>query len=194
MKKRRASIKRKTSETSITLGLDLNGSGRYNIWTGDDFFDHMLSQLAKHGGLNIELKAKGDAVPDFHHLVEDVGLVLGDAFKKALKDKKGINRYGFGSAPMDDSLVDVSVDFCGRPYLVFDLALDKKKIGIFDEDLTEEFFKAFTMTSGATLHLHKTCGKNPHHTIESAFKSFGRAVKEAVKITGRDIPSTKGSL
>ncbi len=194
MKTRRATIKRKTFETSITLGLDLNGKGAFSIRTGDEFFDHMLSQLAKHGSLNITLKAKGDAVPDFHHLVEDVGLVLGDAFKKALDDKRGINRYGFGSAPMDDSLVAVSVDFCGRPYLVFDLALEKKKVGVFDEDLAEEFFKAFTMTSGATLHLHKVCGKNPHHSLESAFKSFGRAVKEAVKITGRDIPSTKGKL
>ena len=194
MKTRKAKIKRKTKETDIVISLKLNGKGDYDVKTGDEFFDHMLSQLAKHGNLDLSIRAKGDDIPDAHHLVEDVGIVLGDAFKKALDDKKGINRYGFGSAPMDESLVSVSVDFSGRPFLVYDASLEKKKIGLFDEDLTEEFFKAFTMASGATLHIHKVCGKNPHHVLESAFKSFGRAVKEAIAVTGKTIPSTKGSL
>ena len=177
MKTRKAKIKRKTRETDIVISLKLNGKGDYDVKTGDEFFDHMLSQLAKHGNLDLAIRAKGDDIPDAHHLVEDVGIVLGD-----------------GSAPMDESLVSVSVDFSGRPFLVYDASLEKKKIGLFDEDLTEEFFKAFTMSSGATLHIHKVCGKNPHHVLESAFKSFGRAVKEAIAVTGKTIPSTKGSL
>ncbi|MEI7905094.1 MAG: imidazoleglycerol-phosphate dehydratase HisB [Candidatus Firestonebacteria bacterium] len=194
MKTRKANIKRKTKETEILINLKLNSLGDYDIKTGDEFFDHMLSQLAKHGNLDLAVRAKGDDIPDAHHLVEDVGIVLGDAFKKALDDKKGINRYGFGSAPMDDALVAVSVDFAGRPFLVYNSILEKKRIGYFDDDLAEEFFKAFTMSSGATLHLHKICGKNPHHILESAFKSFGRAIREAVTVTGKTIPSTKGSL
>lgn len=194
MKNRQAVIKRTTKETDISLKLNLDGKGEYKIRTGIDFFDHMLTHIAKHGSFDLEIKAKGDNIPDKHHIVEDVGIVLGEAFKKALSDKKGINRYGFACAPMDDALVNVSLDFSGRPYLMFDLFLNKKKVGDFDEDLVDEFFRAFVNNSGTTLHIHKTCGKNPHHIVESAFKSFGIALRDAVRISNRGIPSTKGVL
>jgi imidazoleglycerol-phosphate dehydratase len=192
--KRISNRKRLTKETKIQITIDLDGTGLYNIDTGVVFFDHMLSHISKHGSIDISVNAKGDNIPDAHHLVEDVGIVLGEAVKNALKDKKGINRYGFSSCPMDESMVSVSMDLSGRPFLVFNLPLNKKNIGGFDEELAEEFFRAFSGSSGVTLHIHKICGKNTHHLIESAFKSFGRALKEAVKITGRGIPSTKGSL
>jgi len=194
MKKRIKKYKRVTKETNISLDLCLDGEGKYEIDTGIVFFDHMLTHIAKHGGLNLYLKATGDKIPDYHHLIEDVGIALGESFQEALADKKGINRYGFASCPMDESQVSVSLDFSGRPFLVYELPLNKKKIGDIDEDTVEEFFKAFAGSAAATVHLHTVCGKNPHHLVESAFKSFGRALKEAVKHGTKGIPSTKGVL
>ncbi|OGF46507.1 MAG: imidazoleglycerol-phosphate dehydratase [Candidatus Firestonebacteria bacterium RIFOXYA2_FULL_40_8] len=193
-KKRTKKYKRVTKETNISLDLCLDGEGKYTIDTGIVFFDHMLTHIAKHGGFNLTLKASGDKIPDFHHLIEDVGIALGESFNEALADKKGINRYGFASCPMDESQVSVSLDFSGRPYLVYDLPLNKKKVGDIDEDTVEEFFKAFAGSAAATVHIHTVCGKNPHHLVESAFKSFGRALKEAVKHGTKGIPSTKGVL
>lgn len=194
MKKRQVENKRVTKETNIYIKLNLDGAGKYSIRTGMDFFDHMLTHIAKHGSFDLEIKAKGDKIPDKHHIVEDVGIVLGESFKKALGDKKGINRYGFAGAPMDDALVNVALDFSGRPYIVFNLPLDKKKIGDFDEDLVEEFLRAFANNSGTTLNIQKVCGKNPHHLVESTFKSLGIALRDAVRISNKGIPSTKGVL
>jgi imidazoleglycerol-phosphate dehydratase len=194
MKNRVKKYKRVTKETSVSLELCLDGEGKYKINTGIVFFDHMLTHIAKHGGFNLMLKAVGDNIPDYHHLIEDVGIALGESFKEALNDKKGINRYGFSSCPMDEAQVSVSLDFSGRPYLVYDLPLNKKKVGDIDEDTIEEFFKAFAGSASATLHVHTVCGKNPHHLVESTFKSFGRALKEAVKRGTKGIPSTKGVL
>jgi imidazoleglycerol-phosphate dehydratase len=195
MKKyRKVKSKRVTKETNVLVNLNLNGEGFYRINTGIDFFDHLLSQVAKHGALDLEIKAKGDKIPDLHHIVEDVGIVFGESLRTGLSDKRGIKRFGFASVPMDESLVNVSIDISGRPYLVFDFSLNNKKVGKFDEDLVEEFFKAVVNNSSITLHIHKICGKNPHHLIESTFKSFGVALKDAVKIVNNKIPSTKGSL
>ncbi|MFH1825155.1 MAG: imidazoleglycerol-phosphate dehydratase HisB [Candidatus Firestonebacteria bacterium] len=193
-KNRKIKNKRITKETNVSINLNLDGRGTYKIKTGIDFFDHILSQVAKHGALDLEIKAKGDKMPDLHHMVEDVGIVFGESLKKALSNKTGIKRFGFASATMDESLVNVSLDLSGRSYLVFDLPLNKKKVGNFDEDLIEEFFRAFVNSSSITLHIHKVCGKNPHHLIESTFKSFGVALKDAVMIINKKIPSTKGSL
>ncbi|MCX5776100.1 MAG: imidazoleglycerol-phosphate dehydratase HisB [Candidatus Firestonebacteria bacterium] len=194
MKNRVKKYKRVTKETSVSLELCLDGEGKYKINTGIVFFDHMLTHIAKHGGFNLALEAVGDNIPDYHHLIEDVGIALGESFKEALNDKKCINRYGFSSCPMDEAQVSVSLDFSGRPYLVYDLPLNKKKVGDIDEDTIEEFFKAFAGSASATLHVHTVCGKNPHHLVESTFKSFGRALKEAVKRGTKGIPSTKGVL
>lgn len=192
---RKALIKRETKETKICIVLNIDGNGRYNISTGIKFFDHMLTHIAKHGSFDLEIKAKGDNIPDKHHIVEDVGIVLGEAFKKALSYKKGINRYGTASVPMDESLVNVSLDISGRPFLSFtDVVSAKKKTGDFDNVLAEEFFRAFVNNSGTTLHIRPVIYKNPHHLLEAMFKSFGVALKEAVKITGKGIPSTKGKL
>ncbi len=194
MKKRIKNYKRVTKETNIELELCLDGAGIYKIDTGVVFFDHMLTHIAKHGGFNLNLKAKGDGIPDLHHLIEDVGIALGEAFNGALGDKNNINRYGFASCPMDEAQVSVSLDFSGRPFLVYALPLNRKKVGAIDEETVEEFFKAFAGSAAATLHIHTICGKNPHHIVESAFKSFGRALKEAVKFGTKGIPSTKGIL
>lgn len=193
-KNRRIKNKRVTKETNISINLNLDGKGSYKIKTGIDFFDHILSQVAKHGVLDLEIIAKGDKIPDLHHIVEDVGIVFGESLKRALSDKIGIKRFGFASVPMDESLVNVSLDISGRPYLAFNLPLNKKKVGNFDEDLIEEFFRAVVNSSSITLHIHKICGKNPHHLIESTCKSFGVALKDAVIIVNKKIPSTKGSL
>ncbi len=194
MKKRIKKYKRVTKETNIELALCLDGAGKYKINTGLVFFDHMLTHIAKHGGFDLELKAKGDDIPDMHHLVEDIGIALGESFKAALADKKGLNRYGYASCPMDESQAAVSLDFSGRPFLVYNLPLNRKKVGAIDEDTIEEFFKAFAGSSAATVHIHLVCGKNPHHIVESTFKSFGRALKDAVKLGTGGIPSTKGVL
>lgn len=194
--KREAEVKRKTKETDIKVSLKLNGTGEYKINTTIPFLDHMLSQIAKHGLFDIEIEAKGDTEVDYHHTVEDVGIVLGDAFKKALGEKEGIKRYGHAVIPLNEALSSVAIDISGRPYIVYNVNLPKEKVGEFDAELTEEFFRAFANSSGMSLHINVMHGNNLHHIIESIFKSAAKALKEATAIDERvkGIPSTKGRL
>jgi imidazoleglycerol-phosphate dehydratase len=194
---RRAKVARKTKETDINLELNLDGTGIYRISTSIPFFDHMLSLMCKHALLDMKLKAKGDIEIDFHHTVEDIGIVLGTALKKALNTMKGISRYGAATVPMDESLASVALDISGRPHLVYKVAFSKKsKMKVFDPDLLEDFFQAFISHAGVTLHINVQYGRNAHHIIESVFKAFGKALQQAVTINPRimDIPSTKGRL
>ena len=193
---RKATIERKTAETDILLELDLDGSVNGYVQTPVPFFSHMLDQVARHGFFDIKLKAQGDVEIDDHHTVEDVGIVLGLAFREALGDKSGIRRYGAKTIPMDEALASVAVDFCGRPCLIFDVDLPKNKVGSFDTELVKEFFTAFVNNAGATLHIHLICGENIHHVIEAVFKAFARTLDEAVSIDPRirGVLSTKGKL
>ncbi len=193
---RRAEVSRKTKETEIVLKIDLDGSGRHSIDTGIPFFDHMLSLLSYHSNVDLVLRAKGDIGVDAHHTVEDVGICLGQAIRKALGEAKGIQRYGMALIPMDETLVSVAVDFSMRPILVFHMKLRRARIGTFDLELVEEFFKAFSNHSKTTLHINLLYGKNSHHMVEAVFKGTGRALKEAVTIDERSlrVPSTKGVL
>jgi len=195
-KHRKAEVQRKTKETAVVLKLDLDGKGEHSILTGIPFFDHMLSLLAYHSRLDLSLKAKGDIAVDAHHTVEDVGICLGDGIKKALGDAKGIRRYGMAMIPMDETLVSVALDFSMRPWLVFQVNLRKSKIGTFDTELVEEFFKALCSHARMTLHINLLYGKNSHHMVEAVFKGFGRALREAVSLDPRSsrVPSTKGVL
>ena len=190
-------INRKTAETDISLKLNLDGSGNSNIDTGCGFLDHMLTLFAKHGRFDLEVKCVGDTNVDDHHTVEDIGIALGQAFKEALGDKKGVTRYGYMILPMDESLILSSVDFSGRAYLNYDLSIPTEKVGTFDTELTEEFFYGFVRNAECTLHIKQLDGKNSHHIIEGTFKSVARTFKEAVKIDSEfadDILSTKGVL
>ena len=191
-----AVVKRKTSETEIEMDLNLDGEGKYDLSTNIPFLDHMLAQLAKHGLFDLKIKAKGDVEIDFHHTVEDVGIVLGEAFKKALKDKKGIRRFGSAYTPLDEALALVVVDIAGRPYFVYDVDLPKEKVGEFDVELVEDFFQAFANNCGATLHVRMISGNNLHHIVEAIFKAFAKAMDQGTRIDKRikDIPSTKGVL
>jgi imidazoleglycerol-phosphate dehydratase len=193
---RKAEVRRKTKETEVVLKLDLDGSGRHTIATGIPFFDHMLSLLAYHSSIDLSLKAKGDIGVDAHHTVEDVGICLGDGIRKALGEAKGIQRYGMAMVPMDETLGSVALDLSMRPCLVFHMKLRRARIGTFDLELVEEFFKAFCNHSKITLHINLLYGKNSHHMIEAVFKGFGRALKEAIALDERSsqIPSTKGVL
>jgi imidazoleglycerol-phosphate dehydratase len=193
---RRANVKRKTSEVEVLVEINLDGKGNYDIETGIPFFNHMLSQFAKHGYFNLTLKAKGDIDIDFHHTVEDVGLTLGEAFLKALGDKRGISRFGEAFVPFDDTLVFASVDLSGRPYLVYRVRTPKSKIGEFDTELGEEFFKSLSNTLKCNLHIEQKYGNNLHHIIEAMFKAVGRALDKASRVDQRsgEIPSTKGKL
>ncbi len=195
-KHRKAEVQRKTKETAVVLRLNLDGSGRHSILTGIPFFDHMLSLLAYHSGLDLSLKAKGDIAVDAHHTVEDVGICLGDGIRNALGDAKGIQRYGMAMIPMDETLVSVALDLSMRPWLVFQMKLRKSKIGTFDTELVEEFFKALCSHARMTLHINLLYGKNSHHMVEAVFKGFGRALKEAISVDERasQVPSTKGVL
>jgi imidazoleglycerol-phosphate dehydratase len=195
-KHRKAEVRRKTKETAVVLKLNLDGNGKHSILTKIPFFDHMLSLLAYHSGLDLSLKAKGDIAVDAHHTVEDVGICLGDGIRKALGDGKGIRRYGMAMIPMDETLVSVALDFSMRPWLVFQMKLRKSKIGTFDTELVEEFFKALCNHARMTLHINLLYGKNSHHMVEAVFKGFGRALREAVLLDERasQIPSTKGIL
>ena len=192
-----ASITRKTSETSITLQLDIDGSGQCRIDSGIGFLDHMLQLFARHGRFDLSLCCEGDTYVDDHHSTEDIGIALGEAFRTALGDKAGINRYGSILLPMDEALVLCAVDLSGRSMLRFDLPLLSRKVGSFDTELVEEFFLAFTRTSGCCIHLKRLDGTNTHHIVEAAFKGFGRALRAAVSIDealAGAIPSTKGTL
>lgn len=196
MEKREARITRKTGETTVALQLGLDGEGRNSLVTGVAFFEHMLTLFAQHGFFDLQLEAEGDLPVDAHHLVEDVGLVLGDAFAEAVGDKAGIKRYGSVLLPMDEALVLVAVDLSGRPYLGFKLNLPSTRLGNFETELVEEFLRAFVNRAKCTLHVQQLAGSNTHHLIEAVFKGFGRALDEATALEPRlkGIPSTKGIL
>ncbi len=188
-------ISRKTKETDITLSFDLYGSSKANIDTGCGFMDHMLTLFCCHGGFDLSVKCVGDKDVDFHHSIEDIGICLGDAFKKAVGDCRGIARYGEAVIPMDESLALCAIDVSGRSVLAFDLGALTEKIGDMDTELVKEFFTAFVHHSGVTLHLSALAGENTHHKIEAAFKAFARALKKATEKTGVDaIPSSKGII
>lgn len=194
---RKAQIIRKTKETDITVSLNLDGQGAYDIKTSIPFLDHMLSLFAKHGLIDLKIRAKGDIEIDYHHTVEDIGICLGDALKKALGNKKGIKRYGNVTVPMDEAIASVTLDISERPYLVYKVIFPKKsKIKNFDADLVEDFLHAFVSRSGVTLHVAVPYGRNIHHIIEAIFKALGRALSEAVRIDPRikGVMSTKGRL
>jgi imidazoleglycerol-phosphate dehydratase len=193
---REANIVRKTKETDISLVLRLEGEGSGKISTSVPFLDHMLALFSRHGGFDLSVAAKGDIQVDFHHLVEDVGICLGDAFRKSLGDMAGIARYAFASVPMIESLANVSVDVSARPHLVFHCSLKNEKVGGFDVELVEEFLRAFSQSSGVCVHVNVPYGSNAHHTIEAVFKAMGRAMSDAVRIDPRvkGVPSTKGVL
>ena len=193
---RRGEINRKTKETRIALSLDLDGSGKYSISTGIPFFDHMLSLFAMHGFFDLHIEAEGDIGVDFHHTVEDVGICLGDGFKEAIGDGKGLRRYGMAIIPMDETLVSVALDLSMRPHLVYNPGLKKRKVGLFDLDLIEEFHRAFVNHGGITLHINTMYGKNSHHIIEAIFKGVGRALDMASSLDQRvtGVMSTKGRL
>ncbi|MBM14554.1 MAG: imidazoleglycerol-phosphate dehydratase [Nitrospina sp.] len=193
---RTSHVKRSTSETQIEVSLNLDGSGIQDIKTPIPFLDHMLSQLAKHGYFDLTVKAQGDTQIDFHHTVEDVGIALGQAFKDALGDKKGIRRFAEASTPLNEALAQCVIDISGRAYFVFNVELPKSKLGEFDVELVSEFFQAFSANSGTTLHLNSPYWSNLHHIVEALFKAFARALDAACSIDSRTggIPSTKGIL
>ena len=190
---REATLSRKTKETDIRLSLALEG-GDVEVSTGIGFFDHMLTAFAFYGGLGLKLEVKGDLEVDGHHTVEDVGIVLGQAMREALGDRKGIRRFASAYIPMDEALCLTALDFSNRPFLVFDADMPQPMIGAYDSYLTEEFMRAFAVNSGLTLHMKCLYGKNAHHITEALFKSLGVAVKEAVAVTGTGVTSTKGVL
>lgn len=194
--KRQAIIDRKTKEVKVSVNINLDGSGKFDIKTGVPFFNHMLEQFSKHGYFDLKVKAIGDTKVDFHHTVEDVGITLGQAFDRALKDKKGITRYGHSLIPFDDTLVLAAVDLSSRPYFILEADMPKSKVGEFDVELAEEFFKSFANTLGCNLHIELKYGSNLHHIIEAMFKAVARALDEATSLDPRskDIPSTKGKL
>ena len=197
MKKARcAEIKRKTAETQISVKLNLDGEGKCDIATGIGFLDHMLTLLAKHSFMDLTVKAKGDLEVDSHHTVEDIGIVLGEALQEALGDKAGIHRYGNCFIPMDETLAQVCLDFSGRPFLRFGAEIPKIKLGNYDTEMTEEFFRAVAMHCGLTLHIRVLYGSNVHHIIEAIFKAFARAVAEASAMDPRvkGVMSSKGVL
>ncbi len=194
---RTAAINRKTNETDIRLTLNLDGSGKSEINSGVGFLDHMLTLFARHGRFDLNLVCDGDTYVDDHHSVEDIGIALGQAFAEALGDKRGVIRYGSFVLPMDETLILTAVDLSGRAYLNYDLHIPTQKVGTFDTELTEEFFLGFVRNANLTLHVKQLEGKNSHHIIEGAFKSFGRSMKQAVAIDpafSDEIPSTKGVL
>lgn len=188
-------IKRKTAETDIQLYLNLDGTGKNDIDTGCGFLDHMLTLFAAHGKFDLNVHCSGDTYVDDHHSVEDIGICLGSAFREALGEKRGINRYGSFILPMDEALILTAVDISGRSCLCYELEIPTEKIGTFDTELVEEFFLGFTRSCPMSLHLRQLAGKNAHHIVEGAFKSAARALKAAVAADGSDeIPSTKGVL
>ncbi len=194
---RQAKVERKTNETDIAVSLDLDGTGRTQIATGVPFLDHMLDQIGRHGAFDLDIVAKGDLHIDAHHTVEDVGITLGQAFTKALGDKKGIRRYGHAYVPLDEALSRVVVDCSGRPGIEFHIAFTRARIGEFDVDLVHEFFQGFVNHAMVTLHVDNLRGDNAHHQAETAFKAFGRALRMAVEADPRaagQLPSTKGAL
>lgn len=194
---RTSQISRRTAETDITLSIDLDGSGKSDIHSGVGFLDHMLTLFARHGRFDLNLLCKGDTQVDDHHSVEDIGICMGEAFRMALGDKKGITRYGNMLLPMDEALVLTAADISGRSFLMWDVELPAQKVGTFDTELAEEFFIAFAANAGITLHIRMLSGKNSHHILEAVFKSAARSLCAAVRIdpdSDGEVPSTKGVL
>lgn len=193
---RQATIRRKTTETDVSAEVNLDGRGEGSIDTSVPFLDHMLNLFSRHGLLDLTIRSQGDTAIDAHHLVEDVGICLGQAVRKALGDRKGISRYGAAVVPMDESLCSVAMDLSGRPYLIWRAKLGEGRIGEFDPALLREFFKSFSDHSGITLHINLHYGTNVHHMAEAIFKAFARALREAIAIDGRveGVLSTKGSI
>lgn len=194
---RTAEVVRDTNETQIRVAINIDGTGQQKLNTGVPFLDHMLDQIARHGLIDLDISAKGDLHIDAHHTVEDVGITLGQAFAKALGDKKGIRRYGHAYVPLDEALSRVVIDFSGRPGLEFHVPFKRSMIGSFDVDLTHEFFQGFVNHALMTLHIDNLRGENAHHQCETVFKAFGRALRMAAELDARSagtIPSTKGSL
>jgi imidazoleglycerol-phosphate dehydratase len=197
MTDRNASRSRSTSETEIKVALTLDGHGDVDVATGIPFFDHMLSQLGRHGGFDLLVAAKGDLEIDAHHTVEDVGIVLGEAFREALGDKTGVRRFASNRVPLDEALVDVALDLSGRPFLHYEVDFPGEKIlgdPPFDPQLVEEFWRAFITAAGITLHITLVRGKNTHHIVEAGFKAVARSLRDAVRVEGGGVPSTKGAL
>jgi len=193
---RQASCERTTKETSIGIRLVVDGEGQTEVSTGLPFFDHMLSQLGKHGGFDLTIEAKGDLDVDAHHTVEDVGIALGQVLADALGDKAGIRRFASIALPLDEALIDVALDLSGRPFLAYEVEPAPEPLGTppFDPQLAEEFWRAFATSAGITLHLRQISGKNPHHVLEASFKGVARCLRDAVRLDGSAVPSTKGVL
>jgi imidazoleglycerol-phosphate dehydratase len=197
MSLRRAQVERSTKETKISVALDLDGSGRYQIATGIGFLDHMLEQLSRHSLIDLEVKAEGDLHIDYHHTTEDVAICIGEAVSRALGDRAGIGRFGTALIPMDETLTEVAIDLSNRPYLIWKVIFSKPKLGEMDTELFKEWFQAFSQSAGATLHIRNHYGENNHHIVESCFKGLARALRQASEIDRRkadQIPSTKGVL
>jgi imidazoleglycerol-phosphate dehydratase len=194
---RQATVHRATKETDIEASLVIDGSGVVDVSTGIPFFDHMLAQLGRHGGFDLTVKATGDLEIDAHHTVEDVGIVLGEVFAEAIGDKAGVRRFASNRVPLDEALVDVALDLSGRPFLVYEIEFPGEKIlgdPPFDPQLVEEFWRAFGTAAAITLHISLVRGKNTHHIIEACFKSVARSLRDAVRVEGTGVPSTKGML
>jgi imidazoleglycerol-phosphate dehydratase len=193
---RTATCERTTKETSIRIRLDIDGSGSTEVTTGLPFFDHMVSQLGKHGGFDLTVHASGDLDVDAHHTVEDVGIALGTVLAEALGDKAGIRRFASIALPLDEALIDVALDLSGRPFLAYEVEPAPEPLGTppFDPQLAEEFWRAFATSAAMTLHLRQRSGKNPHHVLEASFKGVARCLRDAVRVDGSGVPSTKGTL
>ena len=185
---------RETKETTVDIELVVDGEGRASADTGIPFLDHMLEQLGKHGGFDLTIRARGDLHIDLHHTVEDVGIVLGTALKAALGDKAGVRRFADALVPLDEALVQIALDLSGRPFLVYEVDPVAEWIGTFDPQLAEEFWRGFAFAAGITLHLRSLSGRNGHHVIEASFKGVARALRDAVRVEGSAVPSTKGAL
>jgi imidazoleglycerol-phosphate dehydratase len=196
--KRRSTVRRATKETTVEVELAVDGTGAVQVTTGLPFFDHMLQQLGRHGGLDLSVNAQGDLSVDAHHTVEDVGLVLGQCLAEALGDKAGVRRFASTLIPLDEALIEVALDLSGRPYLAYDVPFAPDTPGLgsppFDPQLAEEFWRAFATTAGVTLHVVRRSGKNTHHVVEATFKAVARALRDAVRVEGVGVPSTKGTL
>ncbi len=191
---RSAQRRRETRETQVEVALDLDGTGTVEVSTGIPFFDHMLEQLGRHGAFDLTVRAEGDLEVDTHHTVEDTGIVLGQALKEALGDKAGIRRFASMAVPLDEALVEIALDVSGRPYLAYDVEPVAEWIGTFDPQLAEEFWRAFVTAAALTLHLRSITGKNGHHVLEASFKGVARCLRDAVRVEGDGVPSTKGAL
>jgi imidazoleglycerol-phosphate dehydratase len=194
---RTASARRTTNETDVAVSIDLDGSGTTSVSTGLPFFDHMLDQLGRHGGFDLTVTATGDLEVDGHHTVEDTGILLGEVFREALGDKAGVRRFASGLFPLDEALVEVALDLSGRPFVVYDVPFGEVlPLGDppFNPEMAEHFFQSFATTAGITLHVTRRAGRNTHHVVEAAFKGVARCLRDAVRVEGRSVPSTKGTL